>query len=291
MKGETMSIEAKPTHLVKATKDRRHPPAGLPLRAGLGFFYLLSLLIALLTAIASLTGILYADVIYPTAELQQSFVANDVVNLFIGLPILLISMGLALREKLIGLLFWPGAIFYGLYNYLIYLFGMQFNAIYPFVLLIVTLSIYTLIGLVASIDGSAVKERLTGHVPQRLAGGILLVFGAFFALRVIWIMVAALVEQMTLAGPELGLLVADFIFSGALVMGGVLLWRHQPLGYVSGAGLLFQASMLFVGLLAVFILQPLLSDTPFPLVDFIVVAAMGLLFSIPFILFVRGVLK
>lgn len=286
-----MSTETRSTDPPRPIKDHSRSSRGLPLRAGLSLFYLLSLLIALLTAIASLTGILFADLVYPTAEAQRSFVANDVVNLFIGLPILLISMGLALRGKLIGLLFWPGAIFYGLYNYLVYLFGVPFNGIYPLFMLIVTLSIYAVIGLVASIDSSAVKERLMDHVPRRLAGVVLTIFGVAFTLRVIWVMIAALVDQMVIGGPELGLLIADFIFSAALVVGGILLWRRQALGYVGGTGLLFQASMLFIGLIAVLILQPFMSDLPFQPVDVIVVFVMGLICSIPFILFVRGVVR
>lgn len=74
---------------------------------------------------------------------------NDVVTLFIGRPILLGSMWLTQRGRLLGLLLWPGALFFGLYNYTIYLFGMPFNGMFPHFLLIVTLSIYTLIGLVA----------------------------------------------------------------------------------------------------------------------------------------------
>ncbi len=286
-----MTTETKPLQVPDTMEDNVHLPDSLPIRASLRWSYLFSLLIVLLTVIASLAGILFADLFYPTAEAQQAFLANDIANLVIGLPILLISMGLARHEKLIGLLFWPGAIFYGLYNYLVYLFGVPFNLIYPLYLLIVTLSIYTTIGLVASIDGKMVKERLTGHVPRRLAGGILLAFGAGIALRVIWIMANALASQTPLAGPELGLLVADFIFGGALVIGGFLLWQRQALGYVASTGLLFQASMLFVGLIVVLLLQPLLLDTPFPLVDIIVVLAMGLICSIPFFLFVRGVTR
>jgi hypothetical protein len=36
---------------------------------------------------ASIPDLLYPNDIYPTAELQDTFIANDVVNLFIGLPI------------------------------------------------------------------------------------------------------------------------------------------------------------------------------------------------------------
>ena len=121
-----MNTETKPRPAPGSIEERVHSPNGLPLRLGLGWFYLFSLLIALLTAIASLAGILFADLVYPTAEAQGSFLANDVVNLIIGLPILVISMGLARREKLIGLLFWRGAIYYGLYNYVVYRFGVPF---------------------------------------------------------------------------------------------------------------------------------------------------------------------
>ena len=41
----------------------------------------------------------------------------------------------------------------------------------------------------------------------------------------------------------------------------------------SGAGLLFQASMLFIGLLAIFILMHFLTTAPFAQVDFEVVFA------------------
>ena len=63
------------------------------------------------------------------------------------------------------------------------------------------------------------------------------------------------------------------------------------LGYVGGTGLLFQASMLFIGLIAVLILQPFFSDAPFLPVDVLVVFLMGLICFIPFALFVRGVIR
>jgi hypothetical protein len=77
----------------------------------------------------------------------------------------------------------------------------------------------------------------------------------------------------------------------AWVIGGALLWRRQPLGYVAGTGLLFQGSMLFVGLLTFLILQPLLTTAPFALADTIVVFCFGLICFVPFGLFVRGVVR
>ena len=262
--------------------------AGLPVTGNLTLAYVLSLVIAVLMTVASVAGLLYPDQLYPTEELQQSFMATDVVNLFIGLPILLGSMWFARRGKLIGLLFWPGALFYVLYHYIVYAFALPLNWGFLLSLLLLALSAYTMTGLVASIDGKAVQQRLSGNVPERITGGVLTVSGITFALLAIGTIANGIVTQTPIGESELALQVSDFIVSVAWIIGGVLLWRREPLGYVVGAGLLFQASMLFVGLLAFFILQPFLTAAPLALTDTIVVTLMSLIVFIPFGLFLRG---
>jgi hypothetical protein len=73
-------------------KTNQNNTANLPIRFNLKPIYALSLVIAILMTLASVAGILLRIGIYSTDELVQSFVPNDVVNLFIGLPILLGSM-------------------------------------------------------------------------------------------------------------------------------------------------------------------------------------------------------
>ena len=263
----------------------------LPISRNLTLAYALSFIVAILMAAASAAGLLYRTVIYPTDELLRSFVSNDAVNIFIGLPILLGSMWLAWRGKLIGLLFWPGALLFVLYNYIVYVFAMPLNVAFLLHLALVTLSVYTIIGLVASIDGKAVQQRLTGAVPERLAGGVLAGLGLLFFLRVIGVMVNALTSQTPIAETELALHTSDFLISPALVIGGVLLWRRKEFGYVTGLGLLFQVSMLFIGLIIFLLLQPFLTAAPFVLVDVVVIFTMGLICFIPLAFFVRGVVS
>jgi hypothetical protein len=57
---------------------------------------------------------------------------------------------------------------------------------------------------------------------------------------------------------------------------------------VTGLGLLFQASMLFIGLIVVLILQPFMTAAQFVLIDVLVVFVMGLVCFVPLALFVRG---
>ena len=262
--------------------------AGLPTRHDLKLMYVLSSIVAVLMAAASVIGLVYRAAVYPAEELLQSFVSNDVVNLLIGLPILLGSMWLARRAKLIGLLLWPGALFFVLYNYIVYVFAMPLNVVFLLHLALVTLSLYTLIGLMAGIDGEAVQQRLAGSVPERFAGGIVAGLGLLFFLRAIAVMVGAIGSQTSIAETELALL-ADFLTGPAWVIGGVLLWRRRQFGYVAGLGLLFQASMLFIGLIIFLLIQPFLTTEPFALIDVVVILILGLICFVPFALFVRGV--
>ena len=77
----------------------------LPVTQNLTLIYTLSLFIGVLISAASVAGFLFRTVLYPIDELVKAFVPNDVVNLFIGVPVLLGSMGLARRGRMIGLLF------------------------------------------------------------------------------------------------------------------------------------------------------------------------------------------
>jgi hypothetical protein len=267
------------------------PSPGLPITRNLTLVYVFSLVVALLMTVASAAGLLYPARFYPTEELQQSFVANDVVNLVLVLPILLGSMWFARRGELLGLLFWPGALFVVFYNAVAYVFALPQNVSFLLNLGLVTTSAYTTISLVASIDGDVVQRRLKGAVSERVAGGILAGLGGLFLLLVVSTVGGALINQTPIPEADLGVQVADSFAVPAWIIGGILLWRRRPLGYVAGAGLLFQASMLFVGVIGFLFLQPLLTAMPFALNDVIVLSIMGLICFVPFGLFVRGVVS
>jgi len=252
--------------------------------------YIISFVIATLMTGISLAGLLYQRNSYPAEELRRSFVSNDVVNLFIGLPILLGSMWLTRRGQLIGLLFWPGALFYVIYNYIAYCIAMPFSFLFIPYLALVVLSVYAIIGLFSRMNLVVIQERLSRAVPERFGGGVLVGLGALFFLQGIGQVAGVLFGQAILSKPDLAVLIADLLITPAWIVGGVMLWKRQAFGYISGMGLLFQASMLFVGLLVFFILQPFLATVPFPLSDFVVIAGMGLVCFIPFALFVRAVL-
>ena len=263
----------------------------LPVKRDLKLGYVLSLVGATFMAAASLGGLLYPSTFYPTDELLQSFFANDLINLFIGLPILLGSMWLAKRGKLVGLLFWPGALLYVLYNYIAYVFGTPFSLFTFAYLVLVLLSACCVLALLRSIDKKYVQEQLSEGVPVRTAGSILTIFSVLFTARAISMIAGAITSQTMLPISQIGVLTADIAISIPMTASGIWLLRRRPLGYISGLGFLFVASMLFISLIMVLLLQPVLSDAPFVLVDIIVVFIMGLICFVPFGFFVRKVVS
>lgn len=246
--------------------------------------FALSLLAAVWVAALSMTGLVFSGAVYPTAALRNSFVANDLVNLVFGLPVLLGSLALAWRGRLVGLLFWPGALLFVAYNAIAYSASLPIGLLAGVNLALAALSVFILVRLLACIDAAQVQRNLQKTVPARFAAGVLVGFGVLFFVRQV-------VSLGSLSGPELGTAVADLLVIPVWVIGGIFLWRRQAFGYLLGTGLLFQASMLFVGLLAYFVIQPLLGAAPFRAADFAVILVMGMVCFVPFGLFVRGVIR
>lgn len=261
-----------------------------PFADSLSLASLLSALVALLMGVTSLAGLLFPSALYPSEELRRSFLSNDAVNLFIGLPFLLGSILLARRGKLLGRLCWPGALFYGVYNAIAYAVAMPFSAALVANLVLAALNLYALAVLLSGTDAGRVRQHLAGRMPERFIAGVLIALGGLFFLRALGQGGGALTGQIALSRPEEGVLVADLLTTPLWVGAGILLWRRQAWGYVSGAGLLFQACMLFVGLLAFFVFQPFVAGVPFRTADFIVIALMSLICWLPFGLVVRATL-
>jgi hypothetical protein len=270
----------------------RHSPSDtLPIKNDLRTATNLSIIVAILMTAVSLSSLLFQSSIYPTDELRQSYLANDAVNLLIGLPILLGSMWLTRRSSLLGLLCWPGALLYTFYNYIAYIFGMPFGWLTLGFVALVLLSAYPVFDLLRNIDRDSLKTKLAGAVSEKFSGEILVFFGLAFFFLAIGVITGASADQTTISMTDVGVAIADIFLSMLLAAGGILLFRRKSLGYASGMGLLFAASALFVGVILVVLLQPLLTNAPFVVEDVVVLSAMALICFIPTGVFMRGVLS
>jgi hypothetical protein len=219
----------------------------LPVRRDIKPFYASSLVIAIVTVITSITGILSWSHIYPTAYVANT-VGSDTFNLIIILPVLLAAVWLAHRGHLIGLLLWPGALFYLLYIYTFYVIQLSASVLFLLHVVLIVLSTYTIIGLAASIDARAVRQQLSGAVPARAAGAVLIGLALLFIALDLAALTAAIGGNIPVDTTSHAAWTTDLVLEcPALLFGGILLWLRKATGYAAGAGLLFQIGALIVG--------------------------------------------
>jgi hypothetical protein len=196
--------------------------------------------------------------------LVPGFQAHDGFNLIVGLPLLLGVVWLAHRGSLVSLLLWPGALFYLLYTYAIYLVGAPFGPLFLVYVGLVALTAFTTVFLVASLDSVAVRHKLAGSVPARTIGGVLVVLALMTVAQDAGGAIATALAGGTPIEP-----VARRVWTidlalevPAVLAGGALLWRRAPLGYVVGAGLLLQFALTPLALAGILALQPQLTGSP-----------------------------
>ncbi len=264
---------------------------GLPIKKNINQALNLTLLLAALMGALALLGVLLPGRIYPSEALLETYLTNDLLNLMVGLPILILPVWLIRREVQVGLLCWPGAVLFVLYNALAYLTGLPFGLLPLAHLVIVFLCVFILYEFLRGINGETLQTALAGQVAEGLAGWVLVIFGVLFIARAGFEFSQMLVTGSFGRTPDLGVLIADIAISTCWIWGGVALLRRRPFGYASGLGLLFAGSMLFIGLIAFLILQPLVTEAAFSLTDVVVLAVMGLVCFVPSGLFARGVLS
>jgi len=263
----------------------------LPLTRNLTLEYALSVVIAITMVVASIFGIVHRSVIYPTEKLAIGFVSTDLLNLFVGLPVLLVSMWLTRRGNLAGFLCWPGALLYVLYIYISYLALPAGVLLIPYIVLI-ALSVCSIVGILASTNGDAVRQRLSGVVPARTTGWILASIAILVIVYQTVRIATVLINHTPPDNLELVQWIDDLVVgSPALFVGGYLLIRKKALGYVAGAGLLLMCSVLFIGVIPAMVFQALSADTPIDLIGILVVLVSSMVCFIPFVLFLRGAAK
>jgi hypothetical protein len=221
------------------------PRGRLPVVRDLTLPYALSLLVAGLLAAVSVAGLLYGQggLYDPDPRTLPTFLGQDGLTLVAGLPLLLVSLRLARRGSLRGLMLWAGSLFYVTYSYAYYVLGARFNPLFLAYVVVVSASGYALLYILLSLDAEAIEARFSARTPVRALGGFLAFMGAFPAAMWVAAIVAATASGATPSAVERVVWPMDLVVAfPALFWGGVWLWRRQALGYAVGGVLLVKAA-------------------------------------------------
>lgn len=194
---------------------------------------------AALMALASAIGILVPGVYRDLAWIEAAWAGSDVVTLVVAAPLMIAGLLLWRRGSRLGELLVCAMFAYSIYGYAYYLFGAALNVMLP---LYVALVVVPLIGLAVALgrmDVGAVAVSFAERTPVRLVASYMLFTGV--GLAIAWLAQwAAYIFGGTepSVGPEAFKLVASLdltLIVPFMALGGVLLWRRAPWGYVLGA--------------------------------------------------------
>lgn len=199
---------------------------------------LLSWALVPLMSVASLAGLLW-DGLYRDAEwAQAAWFGNDLVTLFVAVPLLAVSLVLARRGSLRGKLVWYAMLGYAVYNYAYYIFGARMNELFPAYVALLVLPAVSLAVLLHRADVVGIARSFSPRMPARGVGVYLALTGV--GLMVAWLAQwAAFVFAGTVptVGEEAFTLIAalDLTFVVPLcLVAAALLWRRSEWGYVFG---------------------------------------------------------
>lgn len=276
---------------------------------------LLSLLIALLVAVAAAAGVFYRTpephASYVTVRGQHAIsqgsglyrydpvavaregVVWDAINLALGVPLLVAASLLVRRGSLRGRLLLAGLAFYFFYVYLQYAVMLAFNPLFLVYVAIFALSSLLLAIDLSHIDVRHLPEHITERFPRRLFIGFSFTLSG--ALLLMWLGRIIPIMKSGLFPPELAgmtTLVTQAMDLGMVVplaiSAGVLLMRRSPWGYLLAGIALTFGLMMFITIPA-WIAVPLIQDGTINAAEaspFLLLCAVGLVLTWRFL---RGV--
>ena len=180
-------------------------------------------------------GRIYASL---TPVFLPQALAQDIANLAVAAPAMILLAVLALRGSLRAYLLWLGVLAFTVYNYVIYTFSIPFGPLFLLWVAVLGLCLYALIGGVTAVDHRAVAARYRqparGHRrrlgPHRHRGPLWPAVAFRRRARPAVRRQAASVTDMALPTNPVHILDLAF-FLPAVIATGVLLLKRRPLAY------------------------------------------------------------
>ena len=218
----------------------------------------LSMPLSILTAIVSYAGIfIQSTYSRETISYAAQGIGQDIVNLFIVVPILLITSYFAYRKSKLGLLIWSGAISYLTYSYTIYCFGLHFNNLFVIYCIILGLSFYSLAYFVTSSLQKNVSEWFSKKISTKSTGIFLIIIAVLFYF--IWlseIIPAIMMNEIPKSIIESGLLINPVhvldlaICLPALIITGIALIKKRKAGFLLAPTMLIFCMLMAIAIAA-----------------------------------------
>lgn len=234
---------------------------------------------------------IYGKGLYRTDSVSTAAqgIAQDVVTLLLGIPLLIISLILAQKSSLKGRLLLTGTLGYFLYTYISYVFLWMYNPLFIVYVLIMSSSFFAFTLSMMSFDVQKLSLCFNEKFPVKFLGGFQIFLAV--ALFLMWMgrIIPTLIDGITPIGLEhyttlvIQGLDLGFIVPGAL-LSGILLIRRKPFGYLLSSVIIMKGftmgaalSAMIIGQLIAGVQMSIIEVIIFPLISLIICYCMYLL--------------
>ncbi len=197
---------------------------------------------------------------YDSISYVAQAVAQDVVTLFLGIPLLITGMIWANKGSLRGQLLLTGTLGYFLYTYTSYSFLSAYNLLFLLYVALFSLCLFAFILAMKDLNPETIANNVSSKFPRKGIAIFLMLLAGFLLLAWTGRIVPGLIDGT----PPIGLesyttLVIQALDLGIIVptsgLAAILLWQARPWGYALSVVVLIKGLTMGAALIAMIINQ------------------------------------
>lgn len=212
--------------------------------------------------------------------------AQDIVTVFLGIPLLIISLNLTRKGLLKGRLLLAGTLGYFLYTYASYSFLAMYNPMFLIYVILLSTSFFAFTLMMMSFDLKKLSSRFQPKTPVKFIGYFLIFLAIIIALmwlgRIVNPLRAGIVPAELGHYTTLVIQALDFAFVvPAAMLAGLLILRKKPFGYllasvviIKGITMLTAITAMIIGMISAGEQVVMMEVVIFPLFNIITILAM-----------------
>jgi hypothetical protein len=225
------------------------------------------------------------------ASMAAQGMGQDIVDLFLVVPLLIISLIFMYKEKRAAFFLYSGTVFYILYSFFIYAFGVHFNNLFLLYCATLGLSLYAFIIINIKLSAMNIRDWFSDKMPVRSIGIFMIIVSVMFYM--LWlksIIPAIMTNTVPKDVSDYGLLVNPVhvldlaIALPGLIIIAILFMKKHTIGFMFAPVVLIFVLILTVALIGMVILMKIknISDDISLMYIFIVLALISGWFSFLF---------
>lgn len=195
-----------------------------------------------------------------SVSIAAQAVAQDIVTLVIGIPLLVISLYLYLKGSLKGKLLLTGTLGYFLYTYISYSFLSMYNTFFLVYVILMSSSFFAFTLSVVSFNLDELSRHFKQSLPVKLIGSFLIFIGTVLGLMWLGVIIPPLTQgtipvqvehytTLVIQALDLGFIMPVSILAGVLVI------KRRSLGYLLSSVVIIKGITLSTALVAMIIWQ------------------------------------